>query len=151
FTTLATIALVDFIIASSLCYIFATSRTGFSSMDSFLTKLMVYTINTGCLTSICSMTAIITCAVMPRTFIYMAVEFLVAKLYVNSFLALMNARYYLQPNTDTTWRLSPRAAIRDSEDDKMRASRKSVFTHPHDDGLHPSRPAQAATACGFVC
>ncbi|KAG2028248.1 hypothetical protein BDR03DRAFT_114059, partial [Suillus americanus] len=92
FMALGTITFVDFVIASSLCYLLATSRTGFSSTDSIITKLMAYIINTGCLTSMCSLSAMITCAVMPHNFIFLGVEFLVAKLYVNSFLALLNAR-----------------------------------------------------------
>ncbi|KIK42757.1 hypothetical protein CY34DRAFT_62470, partial [Suillus luteus UH-Slu-Lm8-n1] len=88
FMALGTITFVDFVIASSLCYLLATSRTGFSSTDSIITKLMAYIINTGCLTSVCSLSAMITCAVMPHNFIFLGVEFLVAKLYVNSFFAL---------------------------------------------------------------
>ncbi|KAG0692035.1 hypothetical protein DFH29DRAFT_972828 [Suillus ampliporus] len=55
-----TITFVHLVNASSLCYLLATSRTGFSSTDSLLTKLMAYTINTGCLTSVFSMAAVIT-------------------------------------------------------------------------------------------
>ncbi|KAG1811275.1 uncharacterized protein BJ212DRAFT_565188 [Suillus subaureus] len=51
-----TVAFADILIASSLCYLLATSRTGFSRMDLFITKLMSYVINTGCLTSMCSIT-----------------------------------------------------------------------------------------------
>ncbi|OAX35021.1 hypothetical protein K503DRAFT_665901, partial [Rhizopogon vinicolor AM-OR11-026] len=97
---LGTMALDDFIIASSLCYLIATSRTGFPRQgtvfhtDFFLTKLISYTINTGCLTSVVSMVTMITCAVAPRNFIYIATNFLIAELYVNSYLALLNARYY---------------------------------------------------------
>ncbi|KAG1879085.1 hypothetical protein F4604DRAFT_1752822 [Suillus subluteus] len=58
--TLGSITFADVIVASSLCYLLAISRTGFSSTDSLITKLMVYIINTGCLTSICSMVAVIT-------------------------------------------------------------------------------------------
>ncbi|OAX31136.1 hypothetical protein K503DRAFT_704174 [Rhizopogon vinicolor AM-OR11-026] len=75
FMTLGTVAFIDFIIASSLCYILATSRTGFSRQAT----LMAYTINTGCLTSACSMITIITCAVMPTNFIFLGIEFLIAK------------------------------------------------------------------------
>ena len=68
YMTLGTITVVDVVLASSLCYFLATSRAGFSrysaicllfefhvltwvfSTDSILTKLIVYTINTGCLT-----------------------------------------------------------------------------------------------------
>ncbi|KAG2038604.1 hypothetical protein BDR03DRAFT_1009825 [Suillus americanus] len=99
--SLGTVAFIDFVIASSLCYLLATSRTGFSSTDSMIAKLMAYIINTGCLTSMCSLTVMITCAVMPYNFIFLCVEFLMAKLYVNSFLALLNARCYLQPATET--------------------------------------------------
>ncbi|KAG1733079.1 uncharacterized protein EDB91DRAFT_655279 [Suillus paluster] len=41
---------LDLVIASSLCYLLVTSRTGFSSTNSIVTKLMGYIINTGCLT-----------------------------------------------------------------------------------------------------
>ncbi|KAH7923814.1 hypothetical protein BV22DRAFT_1130327 [Leucogyrophana mollusca] len=96
FLTLGTISVVDMLIAASMCYLLTTARTGFSRTDSFITKLMVYILNTGLLTSLCSLTAIITCAAMPRNFVFLGVEFLCAKLYVNAFVALLNARYYLQ-------------------------------------------------------
>ncbi|KAG1861781.1 hypothetical protein DFJ58DRAFT_657271 [Suillus subalutaceus] len=85
FLTLGTITFADVVVASSLCYLLAISRTGFSSTDSLITKLMVYIINTGCLTSICSMTAVITCAVMPTNFIFLAIEFLLAKCMAKTF------------------------------------------------------------------
>ncbi|KAG2065612.1 hypothetical protein BDR04DRAFT_1032337 [Suillus decipiens] len=79
YTSLVSITFTDIVIASSLCYLLATSRTGFSSTDSLITKFMVYIINTGCLTSICSIAAMITCAVMPTNFTFIAIEFLLAK------------------------------------------------------------------------
>ncbi|KAJ8584257.1 hypothetical protein M405DRAFT_827083 [Rhizopogon salebrosus TDB-379] len=136
---LSVITFIDFVIASSLCYFLATSRTGFSSTDSFITKLMVYTINTGCLTSMCSMVALITCAVMPNNFIYVAVEFLVTKLYVNSFLALMNARYYLQPNPTEHVVISEfrahRPSLHSSEQkaEGLQASQMNMFKPHHDE------------------
>ncbi|KAG0706001.1 hypothetical protein DFH29DRAFT_237766 [Suillus ampliporus] len=152
YMTLGTITFFDVIIASSLCYILATSRTGFSSTDSLITKLMCYTINTGCLTSICSMTVMITCAVMPKNFIFLSIEFLLAKLYVNSFLALMNAPHYLQPNADTinssefrmrysTYR--PELHFIVSQDEELQASRKNMIKHPDDEMVH--LPVQRST------
>ncbi|KAG2084821.1 uncharacterized protein F5147DRAFT_731407 [Suillus discolor] len=79
FLALGTITFVDFVIASSLCYLLASSRTGFSNTDSLITRLMAYIINTGCLTSVCSLSVIITCAVMPHNFIFIGIDFLVAK------------------------------------------------------------------------
>ncbi|KIK39353.1 hypothetical protein CY34DRAFT_339326 [Suillus luteus UH-Slu-Lm8-n1] len=138
----------DVVIASSLCYLLATSRTGFSSTDSLITKLMVYVINTGSLTSICSMIAMITCAVMPNNFIFLAVEFLVAKLYVNSFLALLNARYYGQVNTDSANSYAfhhrhevyrPELHAATSQEEELQASRNDMFQHPDDEVVHSSR------------
>ncbi|KAG1793217.1 hypothetical protein EV424DRAFT_376411 [Suillus variegatus] len=98
YLSLGAATFIDIIITSSLCYLLATSRTGFSCTDSFITKLVGYTVSTGCLTSIFSVSIIITCAVMPTTFIFIGLQFLVTKIYVNSFIALLNARYYMQAN-----------------------------------------------------
>lgn len=151
YMVLGTTAFVDFIIAASLCYLLTTSRTGFSNTDSSLTKLMVYVINTGCMTSVSSLVTIITCAVMPTNFIFLSIEFLLAKLYVNSYLALLNAPYYLRPeNLDTAdisgiraHHLSPHN--RGSEDEELQSSRKDVSSLPYDpyDQLYPTRPVQA--------
>ncbi|KAG1780427.1 hypothetical protein EV702DRAFT_778586 [Suillus placidus] len=150
FMALGTISFVDFVIASSLCYLLATSRTGFSSTDSIITKLMAYIINTGCLTSVCSLSAIITCAVMPHNFIFLGVEFLVAKLYVNSFLALLNARNYMQPAAETNHSSDvhmrhgiyrPELNVMASQDDEFQGSQKNMFRHPGDDVMHLTRSA----------
>ncbi|KAJ8584406.1 hypothetical protein M405DRAFT_826879 [Rhizopogon salebrosus TDB-379] len=150
YMVLGTTASVDFIIAASLCYLLATSRTGFSSTDSFLTKLMVYIVNTGSMTSASSMVAIITCAVMPTNFIFLCIEFLLAKLYVNSYLALLNARYYLQPGNSDTADISglrahrPSPHNRGSEEEKLQNSSKDVSRLPYDPyELYPTRPVQA--------
>ncbi|KAG2031521.1 hypothetical protein BDR03DRAFT_1016007 [Suillus americanus] len=150
FMSLGTVAFIDFVIASSLCYLLATSRTGFSSTDSIIAKLVAYIINTGCLTSVCSLTAMITCAVMPHNFIFLGVEFLIAKLYVNSFLALLNARCYLQPAAETNRSSEihmrhgvyrPELNVMASQDEEFQGSRKNMFKHPDDDVVHLTRSA----------
>ncbi|KAG2069955.1 hypothetical protein BDR04DRAFT_1100861 [Suillus decipiens] len=149
YMALATITFADVVVASSLCYLLATSRTGFSSTDSLITKLTAYIINTGCLTSVCSMTAVITCAAMPKNFIFLAIEFLLAKVYVNSFLALLNARHYTQVNTDTDNSYQfhnrhgvyrPELHIRASEDQELQSSQREVFKHPNGKVMDLSRP-----------
>lgn len=146
YMALGAITIADVVIASSLCYLLATSRSGFSSTDSLITKLMTYIINTGSLTSICSMIAMITCAVMPNNFIFLAVEFLVAKLYVNSFLALLNARYYGQVNSDNSYPFHNRHEVYrpelhagTSQEEELQASRNDMFQHPDDEVVHSSR------------
>ncbi|KIK35741.1 hypothetical protein CY34DRAFT_560540 [Suillus luteus UH-Slu-Lm8-n1] len=145
YLTLSSMAFADILIASSLCYLLATSRTGFSSTGSFITKLMGYIVSTGCLTSACSMIAVITCAVMPNNFIFVSLEFIVTKLYVNSFMALMNARYYVQ--TDAASVGLPKLQVRHdvyrpklrtntSQDDKLQEDMSD------DAVLHTTRPIQ---------
>ncbi|KAG1858953.1 hypothetical protein DFJ58DRAFT_744731 [Suillus subalutaceus] len=150
FLALGTITFVDFIIASSLCYLLATSRTGFSSTDSMITKLMAYIINTGCLTSMCSLTVMITCAVMPHNFIFLGVDFLVAGLYVNSFFALLNARHYFQPATETNHFSEvhmrhdiyhPELNVMASQEEELQGSWKNIFKHLGRSAM-PHRPIE---------
>ncbi|KAG2337627.1 hypothetical protein BDR05DRAFT_970055 [Suillus weaverae] len=163
YMALGMITVVDILIVSSLWYLLATSRTGFSSMDSFVNKLMSYTVNTGCITSIGSMATLIICAVMPNNFIFLGVEFLVAKLYVNSFLTLLNARYYLHGNADNIdssnkhrvrqilYRPEPHMRVPQAEE--FLPSRKNMSKHLSDEGKFtppgqtdtPQRPPIAVT------
>ncbi|KAG1724678.1 hypothetical protein EDB19DRAFT_1915429 [Suillus lakei] len=147
YMALGTTGFIDLVIALSLCYLLATARTGFSSTDSLITKLMAYIINTGGLTSICSMIAIITCAVMPGNFIFLSVEFSLVKLYVNSFLALLNAPHYLKPTADTGNSCQfqnrhgvyhPKLHVR-SQDEELKAVQKDVLKHPDEGVVHPTR------------
>ncbi|KAG0695670.1 hypothetical protein DFH29DRAFT_257379 [Suillus ampliporus] len=151
YMTFGTTTFVDIVIASSLCYLLATSRTGFSSTDSLITRLLGYIVGTGCLTSICSMAVVITCAVMPNNFIFLGVDFLVAKLYVNSFLALLNARYYVEPNADDiNYEESnirhdvycPNLHIRTSRDADLQLSGKNMFKNLDDEVRYPTRSVQ---------
>lgn len=149
YLTLSCTAFADILIASSLCYLLATSRTGYSSTGSFITKLMGYIISTGILTSACSMIVVITCAAMPNNFIFFSIEFIVTKLYVNSFMALMNAPYYLQTNAASVGPpelrvrhevYRPKLRINTSQDDKLREDVSD------DAVLHTTRPIQADMA-----
>ncbi|EIW84251.1 hypothetical protein CONPUDRAFT_142611 [Coniophora puteana RWD-64-598 SS2] len=88
YTTFAITAVVDIFIAGSLCYLLASTRTGFASPDSIVLKIMTFVLDTGLLTSICSLTIIITCAAMPHNFIFLGVDLAVIE-------PMMNARYYI--------------------------------------------------------
>ncbi|OJA18476.1 hypothetical protein AZE42_04981, partial [Rhizopogon vesiculosus] len=149
FMALGMFALVDFVIASLLCYLLATSHSGLPSTDSFLIRFMTYAISTGCLTSIFSIISLITCAVMPRNLIFLGIEFFIATLYINSSLALLNARHYLQAEADPVesgvhirHSVYPVQVYRESHDDKFLAFKKGIFSHPDDEYLHPTRPVQ---------
>lgn len=150
YAALSTATVVDILIASSMWYLLATSRTGFSRTDSFINKLIAYTVNTGCITSIGSVATIVTCAAMPNNFIFLGVVFLVAKLYVGSFLALLNAQYYLQGNANNNDSVNthrtrqflyrPEPHIRVPQVEELQASGEDICKY--DDETDVIRPVQ---------
>ncbi|KAI0916252.1 hypothetical protein AcV5_003245 [Taiwanofungus camphoratus] len=105
----------DMLIAISLCTSLMRRRTGFTKTDSLLRTLMVYTINTGALTGICTILCLIFYATMPpNNFTYVAFYFVLPPLLVNAFLATLNARQALRENTMggvISIQASPRGAV----------------------------------------
>ncbi|KIJ70461.1 hypothetical protein HYDPIDRAFT_23564 [Hydnomerulius pinastri MD-312] len=101
----------DVLIAIFLCTLLQNSRTGFRRSDTMINKLIVFSINTGLLTSICAVASLISIGVWPSTFIYIAFYFCLGRLYCNSLLATLNARKGLRG---------------DSRDDNMSLSLQGV-------------------------
>ncbi|KAH9933899.1 uncharacterized protein B0H18DRAFT_605272 [Fomitopsis serialis] len=89
-------AVVDAVIAGALCYLLARCRTGYTRMDSTLGWLMFYILNTGVITCICAVITVIMVKTLPYTFGVIAAQVIQTKLYVNSYLALTNARSSLR-------------------------------------------------------
>ncbi|KAL4255489.1 DUF6534 domain-containing protein [Pleurotus pulmonarius] len=90
--SLATATFVDFFIAGAMVYYLRRSRGLQSRVNSKLSTMMHMSLTSGVLTSACSMTALIVYVTMPKTLIFMGVESFLTKLYINSFLAMLNAR-----------------------------------------------------------
>jgi len=82
----------DVLIALVLCTMLQRSRTGFRRTDTMINKLMLFTINTGLLTSLCAVASLISIVAAPSTFIYIAFYFTLGRLYSNSLMATLNAR-----------------------------------------------------------
>lgn len=82
----------DVLIAASLCTILHKSRTGFRKSDNMINKLIIFSVNTGFLTSLCACASLISITVAGHTFIYIAFFFCIGRLYTNSLLATLNAR-----------------------------------------------------------
>lgn len=82
----------DLSVALVLCYLLRRSRTGFQQTDSLITILMVYTVNTGLLVALDASAGLITYIVMPHNLIFLGFYLLMSKLYLNSYLASLNAR-----------------------------------------------------------
>jgi len=96
YLALGSLVVVDILIATSICVLLYHSRSGFKSSDSLVTTLMMYSINTGMLTSFCAMACCITFAIWPDTFIFMGIFFVLGKLYINTVLSVLNTRSSLR-------------------------------------------------------
>ncbi|OCH88049.1 hypothetical protein OBBRIDRAFT_889376 [Obba rivulosa] len=82
----------DFIITLSLVYYLHKGRSGFKRTDRLINVLIIYTVNTGLLTSLTAALTITFNQVIPTRFWDVVPYFLLSKFYVNSMLATLNAR-----------------------------------------------------------
>ncbi|PPQ94270.1 hypothetical protein CVT25_004927 [Psilocybe cyanescens] len=89
---LGTSTAIDFVITAAMCYYLRKSKGGITRLNSRISVIMQYSLSSGLLTSACSLSAMFTYILLPNTFIFIALEFLVTKLYVGSFIAMLNAR-----------------------------------------------------------
>ncbi|KAF5369787.1 hypothetical protein D9758_001371 [Tetrapyrgos nigripes] len=101
-------AVADVIIAAGLFYFLHRSRTGFRKSDTIISKLIVFSVSTGLLTSICAIASLLSILIWGQTLIYVAFYFSLGrclsfspkfdvfadkkKVYSNSLLATLNAR-----------------------------------------------------------
>ncbi|KAK0468765.1 hypothetical protein IW261DRAFT_1573510 [Armillaria novae-zelandiae] len=95
-------AISDFIIAVAMCYYLHKSRsvTSFSSTSKKLLNLMRLVVISGLATSVCSLISLITFLVWPNSLIFIGIDFIHPKLYINSLLAMLNARKRHQSEGD---------------------------------------------------
>ncbi|KAL4250774.1 hypothetical protein ABKN59_006072 [Abortiporus biennis] len=91
-TGLGCAAAADIIIALSMCIYLSKKRTGIDRTDSLVTTLMIYSINTGLLTSIIATISVVLFAIMPLNFVWLCFFWILGKCYVNSLLASLNSR-----------------------------------------------------------
>ncbi|TDL15191.1 hypothetical protein BD410DRAFT_902696 [Rickenella mellea] len=82
----------DVAIAGALITLLNSQRTGFRSSETIINRLILFTMNTGLLTSICAIMSLITITVLPTTFVYISFYVTVSRLYTNSLLATLNVR-----------------------------------------------------------
>ncbi|KAF9475440.1 hypothetical protein BDN70DRAFT_883698 [Pholiota conissans] len=96
YTALGSSVVVDGIVTVSLCVLLVGVRTGFKSTDSLVNTLMLYSINTGLITSLCATACFVTFAIWPHQFVFIGFYFVLSKLHVNSLLAVLNTRETLR-------------------------------------------------------
>ncbi|KAK0468936.1 hypothetical protein IW261DRAFT_1011090 [Armillaria novae-zelandiae] len=123
---LATAAAVDMIIALSLCYYLLKIRvtTVFSSTTARLMIIIRFILISGLATTACSLTILITFLFSPDTLIFAAISFILPKLYINSLLAMFNAR-------DTKEHSSPNSVLRTplNNDERINTIPLSTISH----------------------
>ncbi|KAF9495088.1 hypothetical protein BDN71DRAFT_1507027 [Pleurotus eryngii] len=79
------------------------SRSGVKRTDHVITLLIMFTVNTNLLTTLFSVSELVTFLVMPQATVYGALGLLSPKLYLNTLLASLNSREYMQKElTGTT-------------------------------------------------
>ncbi|EKM52588.1 uncharacterized protein PHACADRAFT_198638 [Phanerochaete carnosa HHB-10118-sp] len=96
YTAFGTGVVADVTIAAALCYFLTKRRTGFRRTDSIVQLMIVYSINTGLLTSLCAICVLVAYATMPANFVFIAFYFVLPKLFMNSLLGTLNAREKLR-------------------------------------------------------
>ncbi|KAJ7202061.1 hypothetical protein GGX14DRAFT_654667 [Mycena pura] len=110
----------DLSVALALCYLLYGSRTGFQRTDSLIRTLMLYTVNTGLLVALDATAGMFAYVFMPHNFIFLGFYLLLSKLYLNSYLAILNARKTLRRSDNP-------ASIHLSQISRMRWRNGSVF------------------------
>ncbi|PBK71178.1 hypothetical protein ARMSODRAFT_954945 [Armillaria solidipes] len=95
YAVFVTVAISDFVIALMMCYYLQKSRaaTNFSTTASLLLNLMRLVVVSGLATSACSLLTLILYIAWPKTLIFLGMDFVLPKLYVNSLLAMFNYRH----------------------------------------------------------
>ncbi|KXN86959.1 hypothetical protein AN958_09456 [Leucoagaricus sp. SymC.cos] len=88
----ATTTGIDFVITAAMCFYLWKSQAPASRLNSRISTVIQYTLGSGLFTSACSLSALFTYNLLPSTFIFLGLEFLVTKLYIVSFLTMLNAR-----------------------------------------------------------
>ncbi|KAF5343041.1 hypothetical protein D9758_011167 [Tetrapyrgos nigripes] len=86
----------DLLISGSICTIFNASKTGGAWSDHILNRLMLFSINTGLVTSICACCSLLFIIVLKNNLTYISFYFIIGRFYANSFLATLNVRTRLR-------------------------------------------------------
>ncbi|KAF8147700.1 hypothetical protein B0H34DRAFT_803304 [Crassisporium funariophilum] len=105
YASFASATAIDIAIATSMCYYLQKSRSGFSVTNNRIITIMRYVLISGFLTSACSLSALITYGTM-HNLIWLGIEFLLTKLYINSYIAMLNSRNSIRDQESSSFSLS---------------------------------------------
>lgn len=96
-----TAVLSDVLIAASLCVLLHGNRSPIIETNALVNTLIVYAINRCLLTSVVAVAEVIAFAISPGSLWFIAIDFVIGKLYANSLLASLNSRSALRGRNHT--------------------------------------------------
>ncbi|KAJ6575736.1 hypothetical protein DFH09DRAFT_377945 [Mycena vulgaris] len=94
---------IDVVISVAMCYYLRKSKGTELRLNSRISTLMQYTLSSGVFTSACSLACLFTFILMPNNLVFLALTYLLTRLYVNSFAAMLNARQRVQRPNDSSF------------------------------------------------
>ncbi|TFK48142.1 hypothetical protein OE88DRAFT_1737849 [Heliocybe sulcata] len=92
YASYASCTAVDLAIVVTFCWTMWGHRTGHARSNSMIHRIIVYVLGSGSLTSLFCIICLVTLASMPGDFVSYGISFSLNKIYVNSFLAMLNSR-----------------------------------------------------------
>ncbi|KAJ6536998.1 hypothetical protein B0H19DRAFT_1270680 [Mycena capillaripes] len=150
-SSFATSTTIDIIISVAMCYYLRKSKGTESRLNSRISTLMQYTLSCGVFTSACSVSALFSFITMPNNFVFLALTYLLTRLYINSFMAMMNARQRAQRPQDSTFMMSNQGSsalftTSTSRVPRSRADPESQYPSPDkEDWIDAPMPALSGT------
>ncbi|KJA24830.1 hypothetical protein HYPSUDRAFT_200106 [Hypholoma sublateritium FD-334 SS-4] len=96
---LATSTTIDFIIAIAMCYYLSKSKGSITRLNSRISTIIQFTLSSGLVTAACSLATMFSYILLPDTFIFLALSFLLTQLYVGSFVSMLNSRERKSPRS----------------------------------------------------
>lgn len=92
-------AVTDIAITVAMIGCLNGKKTGFKKSTDMINRMIIFTFNTGILTSLFSVADVIALNTMPNTFIYMGFFLIRDRFYTNSILVTLNSREYIKGAT----------------------------------------------------
>jgi len=89
-------AVADFSISVVLVFLLRSSKSDMKRTNDMISRLILFTFNTGIPTSICALMSLICINVLPNTFFYIFFFLILGRFYTNSLMALLNSRDYVR-------------------------------------------------------
>ncbi|PIL35680.1 hypothetical protein GSI_02410 [Ganoderma sinense ZZ0214-1] len=113
----------DVLLCGTLVTLLAMSRTGSVGADRLINRLLFYTINTGLVTSVCSVASLITVLAIPEAAVYVMCYYIGSRMYTVSLLATLNVREGLRLHAERLGQGSLRGLTRSSNSGSRRSAR----------------------------